>query len=98
MVTPAASIAARIFARAASVAAISGMRKLLVHKREVAKLSIAIQREGMTLIPLKLYFTPKGIAKLELGIAKGKKLHDKRETEKKRDWARDKARIMRNKG
>ncbi len=74
------------------------MRKLLVHKREAAKLSIAIQREGMTLIPLKLYFTPKGIAKLELGIAKGKKTHDKRETEKKRDWARDKARLMRDKG
>ena len=74
------------------------VRKLLVHKREVAKLSIAMQREGMTLIPLKLYFTPKGIAKLELGIAKGKKLHDKRETEKKRDWQRDKARLMRDKG
>ena len=73
-------------------------RKLLVHKREAAKLAAAIQREGMTLVPLKLYFNPKGIAKVELGIAKGKKLHDKRETEKKRDWARDKARIMRNKG
>jgi SsrA-binding protein len=73
-------------------------RKILVHKREVAKLSAAIQREGMTLIPLKLYFNRKGVAKLELGIAKGKKLHDKRETEKKRDWARDKARLMRAKG
>ena len=74
------------------------MRKLLVHKNEARRLSAAVQREGLTLIPLKLYFTPKGIAKLELGIAKGKKLHDKRETEKKRDWARDKARIMRSKG
>ncbi len=73
-------------------------RKLLVHKREAAKLSIAIQREGMTLIPLKMYFNAKGTAKLELGIAKGKKLHDKRETEKQRDWQRDKARLMRNKG
>ena len=73
-------------------------RKLLVHKREAAKLAAAIQREGMTLIPLKMYFNAKGIAKLELGIAKGKKLHDKRETEKQRDWARDKARLMRNKG
>ena len=73
-------------------------RKLLVHKREAARLSIAIQREGMTLIPLKLYFNPKGIAKLELGVAKGKKLHDKRETEKQRDWQRDKARLMRDKG
>jgi SsrA-binding protein len=73
-------------------------RKVLVHKAEVRKLSAAIQREGMTLIPLRLYFTPKGIAKLELGIAKGKKLHDKRETEKQRDWQRDKARLMRAKG
>jgi SsrA-binding protein len=73
-------------------------RKLLLHKREAAKLSIAIQREGMTLIPLKLYFTPKGIAKLELGIAKGKKLHDKRETEKNRDWERQKGRLMRDRG
>jgi SsrA-binding protein len=56
------------------------------------------KREGVTLIPLKLYFNAKGIAKLELGIAKGKKLHDKRDTEKQRDWARDKARLMRAKG
>ena len=63
-----------------------------------AKLAAAIQREGMTLIPLKLYFNAKGRAKIELGIAKGKKLHDKRETEKKRDWARDKARLLRNRG
>ena len=73
-------------------------RKLLVHKREANKLAAAIQREGMTLVPLRLYFNPKGIAKIELGIAKGKKLHDKRETERKRDWQRDKARLMRNKG
>jgi len=73
-------------------------RKLLLHKREVAKLAAAAQREGMTLIPLKMYFNAKGRAKLELGIAKGKKLHDKRETEKQRDWQRDKARLMRDKG
>ncbi len=73
-------------------------RKLLLHKREVAKLAAAAQREGMTLIPLKMYFNAKGRAKLELGIAKGKKLHDKRETEKQRDWQRDKARLMRQKG
>jgi len=73
-------------------------RKLLVHKREAAKLAAAIQREGMTLIPLRLYFNPKGIAKIELGLARGKKLHDKRESEKARDWARDKARLMRAKG
>ena len=73
-------------------------RKLLVHKREAAKFAAAIQREGMTLIPLKLYFNAKGRAKIELGVAKGKKLHDKRETEKQRDWQRDKARLMRQKG
>jgi SsrA-binding protein len=73
-------------------------RKLLVHKSQANKLAAAIQREGMTLIPLRLYFNPKGIAKIELGVAKGKKLHDKRETEKQRDWQRDKARLMRNKG
>ena len=73
-------------------------RKLLVHKREAAKFSIAIQREGMTLIPLKMYFNEKGRAKVLLGVAKGKKLHDKRETEKSRDWARDKARLLRDKG
>jgi SsrA-binding protein len=73
-------------------------RKLLVHKSEVRKLSAAVQREGMTLIPLRLYFNLKGVATLELGIARGKKLHDKRETEKARDWARAKARLMRDKG
>jgi SsrA-binding protein len=73
-------------------------RKLLVHKSQANKLMAAIQREGMTLIPLKLYFNAKGIAKLELGVAKGKKLHDKREDEKQRDWQRDKARLMRDKG
>ena len=73
-------------------------RKILVHKREAAKLAAAVQREGMTLIPLRVYFNAKGIAKIELGIAKGKKLHDKRETEKARDWQRDKARLMRAKG
>ncbi|HXL98303.1 MAG TPA: SsrA-binding protein SmpB [Rhizomicrobium sp.] len=73
-------------------------RKVLVHKAEASKLAAAVQREGMTLIPLRVYFNPKGIAKIELGIAKGKKVHDKRETEKKRDWQRDKARLMRAKG
>jgi SsrA-binding protein len=73
-------------------------RKLLVKARELAKLWQAIGREGMTLVPLKLYFNEKGRAKLLLGIAKGKKLADKRETEKKRDWAREKSRLMREKG
>jgi len=74
------------------------VRKLLVHKREAARLANAILREGMTLVPLKMYFNEKGRAKVQLGVAKGKKLHDKRETEKNRDWARDKARLLRNRG
>ena len=73
-------------------------RKLLVHARESARLLGAIQRQGMTLVPLKLYFNARGIAKLELGLGKGKKLHDKRETEKRRDWDRQKGRLMREKG
>ncbi|MGD1933290.1 MAG: SsrA-binding protein SmpB [Candidatus Phaeomarinobacter sp.] len=73
-------------------------RKLLVHTRELAKLHAAVQREGMTLVPLKLYFNDRGRAKLELAIAKGRKAHDKREADKKRDWQRDKARIMRERG
>ena len=73
-------------------------RKLLMHKRQINKLIGAVEREGMTLVPLKLYFNEKGRAKVELALAKGKKLHDKRETEKKRDWAREKGRLMRAKG
>ncbi|PLX36767.1 MAG: SsrA-binding protein [Hyphomicrobiales bacterium] len=73
-------------------------RKLLLHKRQIARLLAAIQKEGMTLVPLKLYFNDRGRAKLELGLARGKKVHDKRETEKKRDWQREKARLMRDRG
>ncbi len=73
-------------------------RKLLVNKRELARLWQGIGREGMTLIPLKLYFNERGMAKLQIGIAKGKKMADKRDTEKKRDWEREKARVMRARG
>ena len=73
-------------------------RKLLLHAREIARLIGAVNRQGMTLVPLKLYFNARGIAKVELGLAKGKKLHDKRDTEKKRDWERQKGRLMREKG
>src|SRR6056297_2459852 len=69
-------------------------RKLLVHRRELARLDQAVGREGMTMVPLKIYFNDRGIAKLELGLAKGKKLADKRDTEKKRDWQREKARLL----
>jgi len=70
-------------------------RKLLVHKRELERLRGQIQREGYTLVPLQLYFNARGIAKVELGLAKGKRAVDKRETQKKRDWQREKARLMR---
>ena len=73
-------------------------RKLLLHKRQISKLIGAVEREGMTLVPLKLYFNEKGRAKVELALARGKKLYDKRETEKKRSWQRDRARLMRQKG
>ena len=73
-------------------------RKLLLKKREIAKLLGAVQREGITLVPLSIYFNPRGIAKVELGIAKGKRKFDKRETIKQRDWERQKARLMRAKG
>ena len=71
-------------------------RKLLVHRRELNRLIGATQREGMTIVPLKLYFNDRGFAKLSLALGKGKKIHDKRETEKKRDWQREKARIMKD--
>jgi SsrA-binding protein len=73
-------------------------RKLLLHRRQIDKLTQAVTREGMTLVPLKIYFNDEGMAKVELGLAKGKKLHDKRDTDKERSWQRDKARLMRNKG
>jgi SsrA-binding protein len=73
-------------------------RKLLVKERELSKLWSATQREGMTLVPIVMYFNHKGRAKLKIGIAKGKKLHDKRETSAKRDWQRNKARLMKDHG
>ena len=73
-------------------------RKLLLHKKEMARLLGAVQRQGMALVPLRLYFNARGIAKLLLGLGRGKKVHDKRETEKKRDWQRQKSRLMREKG
>ena len=73
-------------------------RKLLLNKREMAKLSQSVDREGMTLVPLKIYFNDRGRAKLLLAIARGKKLHDKRETEKQRDWSREKGRLLKQRG
>ncbi len=73
-------------------------RKLLLKMRDIARLSQAVARDGMTLIPLKIYFNDRGRAKLQLALGKGKKLHDKRETEKERDWNRQKARLLRDRG
>jgi SsrA-binding protein len=73
-------------------------RRLLLHKNQINKLLGATQREGFTVIPLKIYFNERGRAKVELGLGRGKKLHDKRETEKERSWNREKARLMREKG
>jgi SsrA-binding protein len=74
------------------------IRRLLLKAREIDKLARSADREGMTLVPLRIFFNERGFAKIDLGIAKGKKLHDKRDTEKQRDWQRDKARLMRQKG
>ena len=73
-------------------------RKLLLHKSEIHKMILAVERKGLTIVPLELYFNERGRAKLKLGLAEGKKLHDKRDTEKTRDWNREKSRIMREKG
>jgi len=73
-------------------------RKLLLHRREINRLSGAVQREGKTIVPLKIYFNDRGRAKVELALATGKKLHDKRETAKKRDWDREKSRLLRDRG
>jgi SsrA-binding protein len=73
-------------------------RKLLVHKKEARKLLGAITREGMTLVPLSIFFNDRGLAKVSLGLAKGRKLHDKRAAEKERDWSREKARVLRDRG
>jgi SsrA-binding protein len=73
-------------------------RKLLLKAREIARLARGTEREGMTIVPLKVYFNEKGRAKVEIALARGKKLHDKRETEKRRDWGREKGRLLREKG
>ena len=73
-------------------------RRLLLHRRQIDKLIGATQREGFTVVPLKMYFNERGRAKVELGLGRGKKLHDKRETEKKRDWSREKGRLLRMRG
>ena len=71
-------------------------RKLLLHSREINKLKNASQKKGMTLIPIKLFFNEKGIAKISIGVGKGKKLHDKRQDEKRKDWDKQKSRLLKN--
>ncbi len=73
-------------------------RKLLLRERQIAKMHGAVAREGMTLVPLSVYFNSQGRAKVELALAKGKKAHDKRETIKERDWKREQSRVMREHG
>ncbi len=73
-------------------------RKLLVKRRELNKLFGAVEREGRTLVPLKLYFNERGVAKLELALARGKKAHDKRAATKDREWKRNQARLLRDRG
>ena len=73
-------------------------RKLLLHEREIKRFNGAVTRQGMTLVPLMIYFNDRGRAKVELALAKGKKLHDKRDTEKARDWKREAGRLLRERG
>jgi SsrA-binding protein len=73
-------------------------RKLLLHRREIDKLGQGVNREGLTLVALKIFFNPQGRAKVDLALAKGKKAHDKRETLKERSWQRDKQRVLRDRG
>ena len=74
------------------------LRKLLLHQRQIDKLAGAVERDGMTIVPIKLYFNERGRAKIEIALGRGKKLHDKRETLKKRSWEREKGRLLRLKG
>jgi SsrA-binding protein len=73
-------------------------RKLLLHGREIDRMHSAVTRQGLTLVPLMVYFNDRGRAKIELAIGRGKKLHDKRDTAKERDWQRDRARLLRERG
>ena len=73
-------------------------RKLLLHAREITKLHGAVARQGMTLVPLTVYFNERGKAKMELALAKGRKLHDKRAHEKEKDWKREQGRLLRDRG
>jgi SsrA-binding protein len=73
-------------------------RKLLLHAKEIDKLAKGVEREGMTVVPLRIFFNDKGRAKIQIALARGKKLHDKRETEKARDWKKEQGRLLRDKG
>ncbi len=71
-------------------------RKLLLHAKEIAKIAQGVEREGMTIVPLRIYFNEQGRAKIAIALGRGKKLHDKRETDKQRDWQREKSRLLKN--
>ena len=73
-------------------------RKLLLHRKEIDRLAVGIQREGLTIVPLKIFFNTKGRVKVDIALARGRKLHDKRENEKERDWNREKSRVLRDRG
>ena len=71
-------------------------RKLLLHAKEIAKIAQGVEREGMAIVPLRIYFNEQGRAKIAIALGKGKKLHDKRESDKQRDWQREKSRLLKN--
>ncbi len=73
-------------------------RRLLLHRKQIDRLSVGILREGLTIVPLKIFFNPRGRVKVDIALARGKKLTDKRETIKARDWNREKSRLLRDRG
>jgi SsrA-binding protein len=73
-------------------------RRLLLHRKQIDRLSVGVLREGLTIVPLKIFFNTKGRVKVDIALAKGRKLHDKRENTKEREWNREKGRLLRDKG
>jgi SsrA-binding protein len=73
-------------------------RRLLMHRKQIDRLAVGVLREGLTIVPLKIFFNPRGRVKVDIALAKGRKLHDKRENTKEREWNREKGRLLRDRG
>lgn len=73
-------------------------RRLLLHRKQINRLAVGVLREGLTIVPLKIFFNPRGRVKVDIALARGRKLHDKRDSIKSRDWGREKSRLLRDRG